>query len=642
MTLVTLALGLASCLCALCIGTSAAVLTLGFALVASTLLCANCLFASCICALAAIRTNALTLVSVTLALLCALGLIALGCALTALSAYVSTRVRCLGEGDAGNGHLRTDCTVGKEESTGKVAVAVRSNNKVFACLTGVECLCKVSACGALGCINDTCLVLYIIVLAVRTVVNTNYLTVLVKDECFTPTVCPVKSTLVCRSVNYEEIGTENAEILVDRDLLGKSGVSVVAYHYLNEIVNNVNNSGNGCCVCSVGSLKSYGVGACCVNVEVTVIYNLDLNGCIVGGFECTVIVCYCKTLKNCSSEIELGVCKVCKNLIVMTGDYGSLVNVGSDNLSGISPKETYNVAYHIDYVVVHKATTVVVNGSAAIAVLNNDCITACGNSEILCERAGNRNCFAVDFNSCNCACCTVGISSVNELCVCAVTALNNYAVCVNNSCNTVLSCNSKSDLTLCGVEEHAADCCVGYVIACKNNVLIVLEVKKVAFPLGLTKSVSSNLESKSRKCLNNCDGTGSGCFLTELVNCLVGDGVNALDTCVEVIVIIDYNSNVCVALVGNANTKEKIDLVTCVNFDLCLNNVDNRSSLYSVALTLVSTSGFSALCVCTFSAGLANALASVLCGGIQDTVDKLTGRKSECQYQNDSEYCQNS
>ena len=351
---------------------------------AYALLCTYSLGAFCIKALATGLTDALALVSVSFALICANLVCTIGGAFTALGTYVLTHVRSLGEGDTGDAHLSAYGTVGKEECTGKVAVAVRSNDEVLAFLTGSKCLLEIISCSTLGCIGD-CIVFCIVVLAVSTVVNTNDLTVLVKDERLTPTVSPVERTLVCGGVNYEEIAAKNSEILVDSDLFGKKVVSLIINSNAYKVVNNVNNSLYGGSVSTVGSGKSYGVRACNVYVEAAVVSNGDLNSDIVGRIEGAVIIGNSETCEDSSSEIELGVGKVSKNLVVVTGDYGSLVDVRSKNLLIVSPKKANNVAVLIDYVIVHEATAVIVNTGAAVIALNYDCIAACGNGKVLCE-----------------------------------------------------------------------------------------------------------------------------------------------------------------------------------------------------------------------------------------------------------------
>ena len=396
---VTCALLGACCLEALCIGTLAAVLANALTLVASALLSANSLGASYILALATGRTNALTLVSVALALLCANLVSALRGTLAALRTYVLAHMRSIGEGDTGDAQLSTYGTVGKEERTGKVASSsVRSNDHILACLKGSECLLEVVSSSTLGRINDACLVVCIIVLTVSTVVNTNDLTVLVKDERLTPTVRPVESAVVVGCIYYEEVTAKNGEILVDRDLLGKKVIVLIAYGNAYEIVNNLNNSVYGYGVNAVGSGKSYGVRAYSIYVEAAVVCNGDLNGGIVGRIEGAVIIGNGKTAEDSCSKIELSIGKVSKNLVVVTGDHGSLVNVRSENLLGVSPKKTNNVAVLIDYVVVHEATAVVVNGSAAVTVLNYDCIAACGNGKVLRKCRCNGNSLTVNLN----------------------------------------------------------------------------------------------------------------------------------------------------------------------------------------------------------------------------------------------------
>ena len=144
-TFVTGALGCASCLCAFCIGAAAAVSANAFTLVACALLCANLFFALCVLALAAGSANVFTFVSVAFALFCASFFCAFSVkALAALFTFALAEVRSLGESDAGNYHLCTDCAVFKEERTSKVAGgAVGSNDHVFAFLTGCECLLEI-------------------------------------------------------------------------------------------------------------------------------------------------------------------------------------------------------------------------------------------------------------------------------------------------------------------------------------------------------------------------------------------------------------------------------------------------------------------------------------------------------------------
>ena len=578
-TFVTGALGCASCLCAFCIGASAAVRANAFTLVAYALLCANLFFALCVLALAADRANVFTFVSVAFALFCASFFCAFSVqALSALFTFALAEVRSLGESDVGDNHLCAYCTVTKEERTGKVAGgAVGSNDHVFAFLTGCECLLEVVGSSALGCIYDTALVFCIIVLAVCTVVDANDLAVLIEDECFTPTVCPVELTLVFGGVKDKEVRTENGKILVNSDLFGEQAKCLVADHNVYKVVNNLYLTGNGNGILTVGCGQGDGVNAGSVDVKSTVVRNGNFNCYVVGRIKGAVIVGDGKTAEDCGCQIKLCIGQVSKNLIVVTGNNGSLVYVRSEDLLVICPKEANNVTVLVNNVVVHKAAAVGVNGGSAVAVLNNDCITACRNGEVLCKCTCNGNGLAVNFKRGYSTCGSVGVCSVYELGVSAVTALNYKAVCIDYSCYAVAACNVDGNSSLGCVVEYAADGYVRYVIAGKGYEFLILKGKEVALPLGLSESVCLNLESESGESLEDLYRTGSGSGLAILVNCLVGDGIGSFNVCIESVIVFDDQCGSLVTLVSNGYTEHKLDVVTCVDLNGFGNYADNGS-----------------------------------------------------------------
>ena len=575
-TFVTGALGGASCLCTFCIGATAAVFTNAFALVACALFSANCFCALCILAFAAGSANVFTFVSVAFALFCAVFFCTFSVkALATLLTLAFAEVRSFGEFDAGDTHLRTDCTVIEEELTGKVACgAVRRYDEVFTILERCECLLEVISCSALSCVYNACLVVCIIVLAVCTVIDADNLTVLIENECFTPTVGPVESALICRGVNYKQITAQNRKVLVNRDLFGKEIIGLVVDGNLYKVVNNFNHASNGSGVFAVGCGKCDGVGANSIDVEAAVIGNGNFNCNIIGRIEGAVIIGDSETAEDSSCKIEFGIGQVSKNLVVVTCDNGSLVYVRSENLLGICPKETNNVTVLVNYVVVHKAAAVGVNGGAAVAVLNNDCIAACRNGEVLCKCTCNGNGFTVNLNRGYGACGSVGVCFVNELGVSTVTAFQYEAVCVDNCCYAVAAGDVEGDGSIGCVVEYAADCYIGGVVAGKGYIFLILEGKEIALPLVLTKSVCSYLESESGESLENGYRTGSGSSCAGFGNCHVGNGVGAFNVCIKSVVI--FNDEVCFNVNGYA--KHEVDLVACMNFKSCGNYADNRSS----------------------------------------------------------------
>ena len=504
------------------------------------------------------------------------------------------------EGDAGDNYLSTDGTVAKKEGSGKVAVAVRSNEEVLASLTGIERLGKVARSGTLGSIYNTTLVVEVIVLAVSTVINTDYFAVLVENEGLTPTVSPVECALVIGSVNDEEILTKNGEILVDSDLVIEKSVTVCANLNLNGTGVNLNGSGNGSGVHTVGSLKSNGILTGLVNIKAAIVLNSNGNGNVIGRIKGTVIIGSSYTCKNTGLENELG--GTCNDGGIVTGNNGSLVYVRSKNLLCVSPKKTNNVAIGPDYVVVHVTTAVGVNGGAAIAVLNNDCIAACGNNHILSE--------LISLNCCG-RCCTIGVVLIHESGVSAVTTLDYNTVSSNDTCNAVAAADAESDIGGGIVVEYAAYSVVVCLAAVELNILCVLKVKESSLPLSLAKAVSLNLESKSRESLLNGYLTGSGCLYTELVHCKVGDGVNALNVSIEVVVVLNEKLGSLVALVGNSYAEHKVDFLTCVDLELLGNYGDNRSGSYNVTLALFSANGLGAVCISTLATLGTSALALV-------------------------------
>ena len=310
---------------------------------------------------------------------------------------------------------------------------------------------------------------------------------MIQNESFAPTVCPVELALVFGGVKDKEVRTENGKILVNSDLFGEQAKCLVADHNVYKVVNNLYLTGNGGGVRAVGCSQGNGVNADRINVKSAVVSNGNFNRYVVGRIEGAVIVGDGKTAEDCNSKIKLCIGQVSKNLIVVTGNNGSLVYVRSEDLLGISPKEANNVAVLVNNVVVHKAAAVGVNGGSAVAVLNNDCIAACRNGEVLCKCACNGNGLAVNFKRGYSTCGSVGVCSVYELGVSAVTAFNYKAVCINYSCYTVAACNVDGNSSIGCVVEYATDCYVGYVITGKGYEFLILKGKEVALPLVLTK-----------------------------------------------------------------------------------------------------------------------------------------------------------
>ena len=548
---VTCALSFASRVCASCIGALAAVFTNVFAIMlglAYALVGTSCLGAFCVLALTASFANVL--------------------------ASMSGSLR---ESNAGDGHLSTDCTVAEEEGTGKVACsAVRRYDEVFAFLTRCECLLEVVSCSALSCVYNACLVICIIVLAVCTVVDANDLAVLIENECFTPTVAPVESAFVCGSVKNKEVRTENGEVLVNCDLVGEEIVGLVADGNLYKVINNFNYASNGSGESAVGCGEGNGVGTCNVNVKAAVVSNGNFNCGIVGRIEGTVIIENGETTDNCCQKIEISIGQVSENLVVVTGDYGSLVYVGSENFLVICPKEANNVTVLVNYVVVHKATTVGVNGGAAVTVLNNDCIAACRNGEVLCKCACNGNGFAVDLNRGCGACGSVGVCLVNELGVSTVTAFEYKAVSIDDCCYAVAAGNANSDCSVACVVEYAADCCFCSVVTVKGYEFLVFEGKEVTLPLVFAKSVRSYLESEGGESLENGNCTGCGSSLAVCGNCGVGNGVGAFNLCIEAVIVFDKESSFTV----NGYAKHEVDFVACMNFERLRNYADRKCTFF--------------------------------------------------------------
>ena len=650
----TCTLGSASCLSALCVGTAAAVLALGLALVACTLLCAYGLGTIRVLALTTGLTSVLTNVSVVVgALLCAYFLIALCVkALAADLALGLTLVRSLGEGDAGDGHLCAYGTVTEKERTGCVTGStVRSDYKVLALLERSVCLLPEVSRGTLGIVFDTILVVKVVVLAVRTVVDTDDLAVLVKNERLTPAVGECKRLgSEGGSKDDEVVRTKLINVNVDSEVLGKSLIGLIADSNLSKLVGNLYNTRCGSGKCTVGCSKSNSVLAKSINVKALAVYG-DRNGSIVGRIEGTVIIGSGNACKDLSIKGEVYISDCCIDLVCGSADYGSLVNVRSKNLSIVSPKKANNVAVGTDYVVVHEATTVAVNGGAAVTVLNNDCIAACGNYKILCEEVGNSNLLAANLDEVSAAGGTNGVSCVNNLAVCAVTALDNHAVCINNSCNAVVAAYAKSNGRCGGVVEYAA-LYTKLGVSAKLLVFLVLEVKDSALPLVLAEKVLLNLKGKSGKSLENCYLTGSGCLITKLVDCLIGDGVNALSLSIKIIIALNDKANFLVTLVGDGNAEHKIDVVACVDLKLSRNNGNYGGSFNYVVGVLCTALALAVNIVVGVLAGLvvrilrtALALAfneAVLVLAGEKTLNEVAGSKGEHKHQYNRDDCQDS
>ena len=545
----TCTLSFTSRVCAICIGALTAVFTNVFAIMlgfACTLIGASCLGAFCVYTLTASFANML--------------------------ASMSGSLR---ESNAGESYLSTYFTVAVEESTSNVTVSVRSYDEIFAILERCECFFKVAGSCAHSVLNAI-LVVRVKILCAGTIINTNYLTVLIEYHCYAITIIKTNFSLVIGGENEEEIFAKKANICIYCNGFGKCLIRITVNSKFNKVVNNFNYAGNGSGESAVGCGEGNGVGACNVNVEAAVVSNGNFNCGIVGRIEGTVIVKNGKTTDNCGQKIEISIGQVSENLVVVTGDYGSLVYVGSENFLVICPKEANNVTVLVNYVVVHKATTVGVNGGAAVAVLNNDCIAACRNGEVLCKCACNGNGFTIDLNGGYGACGSVGVCLVNELGVSTVTAFEYKAVSIDDCCYTVAAGNANSDCSTACVVEYAADCCLCGVVTVKGYEFLVLEGKEVTLPLVFAKSVCSYLESEGGESLENGNCTGCGSSLAVCGNCGVGNGVGTFNICIEAVVVFNEEGSFTV----NGYAKHEVDFIACMNFERLRNYADGKCTSF--------------------------------------------------------------
>ena len=490
-TLLSASFFLAFCVLALAAG-SANVFT--FVSVAFALFCASFFCAFSVQALAAGSANVFTFVSVAFALFCASFFCAFSVqALAALFTLALAEVRSLGESDAGKSYLCAYLTVAVEEATRNVAVSVGGYNEVLAVLQRCKCFLEVACCCART-IGDA-IIFSIKVLCAGTVVNTNDLSILIEYHCYAVAVAKGDFALVCRSKDEEEIFAQKVNICIYCNGFGKSLVGIAVDGKLDKSVNNLNLTGNGNGILTVGCSQCNGVNADRINVKSAVVVNGNFNDgfifkiklYVVGNIKGSVIILDNETVENSGCKIKRAIGKASKNLIAIAGDNRSLVNVRSENLLGISPKEANNVTVLVNNVVVHKATAVGVNGGSAVAVLNNDCIAACRNGEVLCKCACNSNGFTINLNGAYSTCDSFRVCSVYELVVCAVATFNYKAVCINYSCYTVAACNVDGNSSIGCVVEYATDCYFGYVITGDSYELLVFEGKEVARPLGITK-----------------------------------------------------------------------------------------------------------------------------------------------------------
>ena len=599
--LVTLALRSTYFLCASSVGTLSAVLTNVLTcvcgnVVALTLGSANFLGTGSVGTLTTVVTYGLTLVAGALGYASSLSAISIETA----AALSTLRLALMSlEGDAGKSYLCANSTVGVKEGSGNVAVAVRSYKNILTGLARFKCLLEVTGCGTSTVLN-TAGVSCIKVLSRCTVIDTNDLTILVDNYSYAVAIGPVKSTCIIRCVDDEEILTKNSKILIYCNKIFKSGIRIIVNLNLNRRGSNLNNTSYGSGVGSICCFKSNVILTLLFDVEAAVILYNNSYSNIIRGIKSTVIVGSSYASNNLGVKSELGISSI--NDGIVTGKYGSLIYVRSDNLSGINPNKTNNIAVCTDNVPVHETTTVSINARTCISGLNNDCVAACRNNHILCE--------LVNINPCGRAS-TGRITLVHEKTISSVTTLDYNSVSSDDSCNAVTAADIKSDLGRSIVVEYATYSVVVCLAIVELNILCVLEVKKVAGPLLLTENVLLNLKAKSGESLVNNYGTGSSYLYAELVHCKVGDGVYTLNVSVEAVVVINDNSSVLITLVRNCYAEHKVDILACVDLNLSGIYSNNRGGCYNVTLALGCASGLGAVSISTLATLFTNALALV-------------------------------
>ena len=290
------------------------------------------------------------------------------------------------EGDAGDNCNSTYHTNTAKEATACVAVhtAVSTKDKDLALGERSVSILKGVACSSNAC--DTCTVSSIEVLTTGyTVVNTNNLTVLVNDECLSPTVIPGKLGILSLEgigINNEVVGTESRLSLVDSDSTAKNLDGLFANNY------------------------GYAVTLCCANLVITL-----------GGALCTYFTNVLTVVNVALALVSAScICAIC--IEAETALYTNALTLVSEGNAGDSHLSA-------DGTVVKEEGT----GYVAVTVRSNDKVLALLKGIV---SLGKVACCS----TLGCIGNTAGIIKVIILTVCTVVDTNDLTVLVENECLT--------------------------------------------------------------------------------------------------------------------------------------------------------------------------------------------------------------
>ena len=495
---------------------------------------------------------------------------AINIAVAVLAGILTFRCRLKSQAQTGNGSA--DGSVGQQELTGTafsvVSSGVRRNDGQFAILQGVDCLVQVGLGVALGRVNNTAGVLGIVVLAVGAVIDTDDLAVLVDNDSNAIAVSR-QTAIVLGSVDQEHIVADTGQILILRNKV-QTDIHLVladlqgadAFGLDLDLTSELGGQ------LAVGNAELHGVNASLIDIKVTVADDLDVfQGDIVLQSEGAVVILGNDAGQNSGLQHE-GVITQLNQHLVVAGNGGLLVDVGSQSLVGVDPVQTNHIANLVDDVVVHEATAVSVGGGAGIAGLHDDGIAASGDLQLLGKSGGNGHALTVDGDGGSGRAGTGGVLSVDQLAVGAVTAFDHNAVLVQNSGAAVGAGNGQNDFLIGGVVEHAT--LLGQLgILSQLHIQLVSKVQQNALPLVLAQVVVANFQSDVGQSFQHGNGTGAGDLLVTQ-GCLVGDLIGAGGLVVEVVVIQNDDAS---ALIGN-DTEHQVDLFACVDLHHIRNHHD--------------------------------------------------------------------
>ena len=245
--------------------------------------------------------------------------------------------------NTGECNVRTDNLGIAEEfaraALGVVCGRVGRDDYDFAVLAACHCFVDVACRRALGCVLNTACVVFVIVLAVCTVIDTNQLAVLVYHKRNTVTVVVADFFVECSRVHDKRILAYCRQIQVDCNVVVQHKIFLFADRNFAETVRlHFNFACKFRGVSAVGHAEFYSVGTFLVDVETAVVYDsYRFDVYVVGYVKRTFVVACRDTLDDFRFQVKTFLTKLNKQLGV-AAYHGCLIDIRRDYFVVVNPQ----------------------------------------------------------------------------------------------------------------------------------------------------------------------------------------------------------------------------------------------------------------------------------------------------------------